>query len=94
MDPKLEKERKLSLMDAIKDSDLKIDAVLCETKLELFDVLTMQVGDVIPLNIPIDSNIKVNIGNNLWFDGKLGLELLKKWTQNVRKNVNYHYWML
>ena len=41
MDPKREKERKLSLLDAIKDSDLKIDAVLCEKKLELFDVITI-----------------------------------------------------
>ena len=78
LDPKRENERKLSLMDAIKDSDLKIDAVLCETTLDLYDVLTLQEGDVIPLNIPIDSNITVKIGNNLWFDGKLGIKNNKK----------------
>ena len=50
----------------------------------------MQFDDFITLNISSDSNIKVNIGNNLWFDSKLGIELLKKWTQNLRKNVNYH----
>ena len=65
-------------MDAIKDSDLKIDAVLCETTLDLYDVLTLQEGDVIPLNVPIDSNITVKIGNNLWFDGKLGIKNNKK----------------
>ena len=68
LDPKRENERKVSLMDAIKDSDLKIDAVLCETSL----------GDVIPLNVPIDRNITVKIGNNLWFDGKLGIKNNKK----------------
>ncbi len=74
LDPKREKERRVSLLEAIKDSELKIDTVLCETKLDLFDVLTMQVNDIIPLNMPIDSNVTVKIGNNIWFDGKLGIK--------------------
>ena len=78
LDPKREKERRLSLMDAIKDSDLKITAVLCDTELDLYDVLTMQPGDVIPLNMPIDQNVTVKIGDNLWFDGKLGIKNNKK----------------
>lgn len=78
LDPKREKERRVSLLEAIKDSDLRISAVLGETKLDLYDVLTMQVNDIIPLNVPIDSNITVNIGENLWFDGKLGTKNSKK----------------
>lgn len=78
LDPKREKERRVSLLEAIKDSDLRISAVLGETKLDLYDVLTMQVNDIIPLNVPIDSNITVNIGSNLWFDGKLGTKNNKK----------------
>lgn len=78
LDPKREKERRVSLLEAIKDSDLRISAVLGETKLDLYDVLTMQVNDIIPLNVPIDSNITINIGENLWFDGKLGTKNNKK----------------
>ncbi|MDE7290114.1 MAG: flagellar motor switch protein FliM [Oscillospiraceae bacterium] len=78
LDPKREKERRVSLLEAIKDSELRISAVLGETKLDLYDVLTMQVNDIIPLNVPIDSNITVNIGSNLWFDGKLGTKNSKK----------------
>ncbi len=78
LDPKREKERRISLLEAIKDSDLRIDTILCETKLDLFDVLTMQVGDIIPLNMPIDSNVTVKIGDNIWFDGKLGIKNKKK----------------
>ncbi len=78
LDPKREKERRVSLLEAIKDSELRISAVLGETKLDLYDVLTMQVNDIIPLNMPIDSNIAVNIGDNLWFDGKLGTKNNKK----------------
>ena len=78
LDPKKEKERRISLLDAIKDSELKVDAVLCETKLDLYDVLTMQVNDIIPLNMPIDKNVTVKIGKNLWFDGKLGIKNNRK----------------
>ncbi|MGN0607712.1 MAG: flagellar motor switch protein FliM [Oscillospiraceae bacterium] len=78
LDPKRENERRVSLMDAIKDSELQIDAILCDTTLDLYDVLTLQPGDVIPLNVPIDSNITVKIGNNIWFDGKLGIKSNKK----------------
>lgn len=78
LDPKREKERKTSLLSAIKDSELQIDAVLCETKLDLFDILTLQVNDVIPLNMPINGNVDIKIGNNLWFDGKLGVYKNKK----------------
>lgn len=78
LDPKKEKERRVSLLEAIKDSELRISAVLGETKLDLYDVLTMQVNDIIPLNVPIDKNINVNIGDNLWFDGKLGTKNNKK----------------
>lgn len=78
LDPKRENERKLSLMDAIRDSELKINAILSETELDLYDVLTLQPGDVIPLNMPIDQNVVVKIGDHVWFDGKLGVKNSKK----------------
>ena len=78
LDPKRENERKVSLMDAIRDSDLKINAILSETELDLYDVLTLQPGDVIPLNMPIDQNVVVKIGDHVWFDGKLGIKNSKK----------------
>ena len=78
LDPKREKERRFSLLEAIKDSDLRTDTILCDTNLDLFDVLKMQVGDIIPLNMPIDSNVTVKIGDNIWFDGKLGIKNKKK----------------
>jgi len=72
-DPKKDEDRKSSLLHAIKDSELRIDAILCETKLDFVDILALQVNDVIPLHVPIDNNIAIKIGRNLWFDGKLGL---------------------
>ncbi|MBQ4226142.1 MAG: flagellar motor switch protein FliM [Oscillospiraceae bacterium] len=78
MDPKKEEERRRGILDTIKDTRLKIDAVLCETKVDFYDILTLQVDDVIPLNMPIDKNIAVKIGNSMWFDGKLGVKDNKK----------------
>jgi len=77
-DPKKEKERQGTILESIKDSQLKIDAVLCETQVDLFDILTLQVDDIIPLNVPIDSNVNVKIGDNLWFDCKMGIRNNKK----------------
>jgi flagellar motor switch protein FliM len=73
LDPKKESERQVSLLQNIKDTELKIRAVFRDTELDLYDILTLSPGDIIPLSIPIDSNIEVKIGGNIWFDGKLGL---------------------
>lgn len=33
----------------------------------------MNVGDVLNLNIPKDSEVSINIGNKPWFKGRLGV---------------------
>lgn len=73
LDPNRENERRQSILDNIKDSGIRIDAVLCETDVDLYDILTLQVDDVIPLNMPIDENVTVKVGGRRWFDGKLGV---------------------
>jgi flagellar motor switch protein FliM len=73
LDPKKETERQDSLLQNIKETELNVHAVFRDTKLELFDILTLSPGDIIPLQLPIESNIEVKIGGNTWFDGKLGL---------------------
>jgi flagellar motor switch protein FliM len=72
-DPKKETERRESLLQNIKDSDLNIRAVFCESKLRLFDVLTLHPGDIIPLPMTINENVDIKIGGNIWYDGKLGV---------------------
>ena len=36
------------------------------------DVLNLQIDDIIPLDVSIDSNVMLKIGERVWFDGKLG----------------------
>ena len=87
-DANKEAERRDEIMNGIRNTALKIDAVLAETQVDLYDILTLQVNDVIPLNTPIDSNVTVKIGNNVWFDGKLGIKNNKKAVRidNIYKN--------
>lgn len=61
------------IMASIKESSLEVKAELGETQLLLSDVFHMQVGDVINLSKPKDSDIYLYIGDKPWFKGKLGV---------------------
>lgn len=67
-----ESERKAAILKGIKDTPLTIKAELCETQIDLQDILNLQINDIIPLNTGIDSNVTVKVGETKWFDGKLG----------------------
>lgn len=71
-DERRETERRDSIMFGISTTDLEIKAVLGSINLDLYEVLTLQVNDVIPLNKKISENILVRVGNRDWCDGKLG----------------------
>ncbi len=67
-----EQERRENIMKALNDTSLDLTAVLGNTSLDVYDVLNLQVDDIIPLDISIESNVKLRIGSKIWFDGKLG----------------------
>ena len=73
-----EQERRDSIMGGISTTDLIIKAVLGEINLDMYEVLTLQVNDVIPLNKKISENIIVKVGERPWCDGKLGTYNNKK----------------
>lgn len=73
-----EAERRDSIMTGISGTDLDITAILGEINLDLYEVLTLQVNDVIPLGKNINSNVEVRVGGKPWFDGKMGTYNNKK----------------
>jgi len=73
-----EAERRDSIMTGISTTDLVIKAVLGEINLDMYEVLTLQVNDVIPLDKKISENILVKVGERNWCDGKLGTYNNKK----------------
>lgn len=78
VDANRERERRDSILNGITSSELEVKAVLGEINLDLYEVLTLQVNDVIPLDRKISSNIIVKVGDRVWCDGKLGTYNNKK----------------
>lgn len=62
------------IMESLRNSTLEIKAELGETQILLSDVYSLQVGDVINLNKPKDSEIYLYVEDKPWFRGKLGVQ--------------------
>ncbi|MDE7400081.1 MAG: flagellar motor switch protein FliM [Oscillospiraceae bacterium] len=73
-----EQERRDIIMTGISTTDLEVKAVLGMINLDLYEVLTLQVNDVIPLEKKISENIVIKVGDRVWGDGKLGTYNNKK----------------
>lgn len=80
-----EKSRE-SIFLSVKDSQLDVVANLGSTYLELNDVLTLRLGDVIKLDQDVHTPIQLTIDNVPWFVGALGT---KKGNKAV-KILNYY----
>ena len=61
-----------NVFENIKKTSLEIKAELGKSQLFLRDIYSLQVGDVINLNKPKDSEVYLNIADKTWFRGHLG----------------------
>ena len=61
------------ILDSIRNSELDVMAQLGIARLSLDDVYNFQVGDVINLNKPKDSDVTLHIAGQPWFVGQLGV---------------------
>lgn len=61
-----------AIMDNIRYTRLPVTGQLGTVEIELQDLSQLQVGDVINLNKPKDSALKVFVGRQPWFTGKIG----------------------
>ncbi len=64
---------KMEILNNIKSSDLLVRAQMGDSVITLDDVYNLQVGDVIDLGTPKDSDIKLYVGDQPWFKGQLGV---------------------
>ncbi len=78
MDADRDKQRKEVIMSSILLTDLELKARLHEFPLEMQDILPLQVGDIIPLDKNINSDIQVLVEDTPWFTAKLGQTKIKK----------------
>lgn len=66
-------DNKETILDNIRFSQLPVTGQLGTVEIGLSDLANLQVGDVISLNKPKDSQIKVFVGRQPWFTGKMGV---------------------
>jgi flagellar motor switch protein FliM len=86
-DPIVEQQRKSDIMHSLKSSPLTISAILGKTEISLRDLLSLQMGDIISLNTPVEQNIvTVNVEQSPWFTGVMGTKK-KKYAIKIDKTL-------
>lgn len=78
VDDEKRQEQRSSILKGVKNSKLTMTTVLAETQIDLSDVLSLRINDIIPLDVPITQNAKVKINNVQWFTAKPGISNNKK----------------
>lgn len=72
-----------TILENIRQSQLPITGQLGTVALDLSDIYHLKVGDVIDMNKPKDKDVKVFIGRQPWFTGKMGV-----YKKNVAIQIN------
>lgn len=70
--------RKKYITQHLLESELELKAILDTFELDAHDILKLQVGDVLPLNKNIDSDINIVIDDKVCFQAKIGRTKLRK----------------
>lgn len=72
-----------TILDNIRYSQLPITGQLGTVNLDLDDIYHLKVGDVIDMNKPKDRDVKLYVGRQAWFTGKMGI-----YKKNVAIRIN------
>ena len=66
-------DEKQNIIRGIENSVLEVKAEFENSNIMLEELYSMNVGDILNLNIPKESEVNINIGDKQWFKGKLGV---------------------
>ncbi len=77
-DQRSEELRRERIEMQINESDLLLKGILGEVTVMSKDIVELQVGDIIMLNKPDNSNVDVAVEDTVWFKGELGIYNKKK----------------
>lgn len=78
IDEDKKKEQRSNILGGVRNTTLNVNAVLAKTQIDLSDIISLQVNDIIPLDVPITQSAMVNINNIHWFNAKPGVSNNKK----------------
>lgn len=76
--PEQDAQRRNAIMTSLGDAEFEVKAVMSELTLNLQDIVSLGVGDIITLDTKITDDIQVRVENVPWFYGKLGNGNIKK----------------
>lgn len=75
IDPEQEQRRREQIMESLKDTPLTVSAQLGKTEITLRELLSLQKGDIIPLDTHIEGDpIVLRVEKLQWFAGKIGVK--------------------
>ena len=66
-------EEKENIIKGIENSVLEIKAEFEKSSITLEDLYSMNVGDILNLSMPKNSEVNINVGSKPWFKGRLGI---------------------
>ena len=74
-DPEQDKLRREQIMGSLKDTPLTVSALLGKTEITLKELLSLQTGDIIPLDTHVEGDpIVLRVEKLPWFAGKIGVK--------------------
>ncbi|HWQ51031.1 MAG TPA: flagellar motor switch protein FliM [Terriglobales bacterium] len=77
-DASQEEELREDMLRRIRNSQLEIHAVLGTTQLTIGDIVNLQVGDVIRVGQHARQDIRLAVGEKIWFTGSMGMNRNRK----------------
>ena len=77
-DPEKEEIKRRVVLENVCESNLEIEAIFDQFKMELREIMQLQLGDVIPLSKPLDDDILIRVNEIPWSTAKLGETKQKK----------------
>lgn len=83
-----------AIMSALSETELELKAVLGSVELDMQEILSLEKGDIIPIDTKINDDIIVEVGDVPWFSAKLGEMKIKKAVKicdNIKKSANKNY---
>lgn len=69
---------KKNILKGLAKTKLPVSANVATVEIDLHDILSLKVGDVIPLNKSVNENIQIRVNDTPWFEGKIGCKKNKK----------------
>ena len=78
IDAERDQRRREQIIDTLSESSIELKAIFAELTLDMQEVMSLKVGDIIPLDKKLTDDITIEVDHVPWFRAKLGQTNIKK----------------